>query len=244
MKLLDVFATRLFTIFWEVVIPVPTVYPIPSTSHDTGWSKETVNCNFSLTDMKNKKNGQTQWFLEVVLMFWGLKRVRWKNSCLSPFCQNWGLAPIWLSHACLRGDENVWRHLALSVSIWLYLFCFFGVWRDVSFDMGDILGCQSCLGVFETHSMRDSVWLEPTHQFDPTLKNKMFFHLTLLRHQNIKTSLSAISKNYWVLQFFLFFVSVREKLQFTVSLDHTSTKLYLTQNFSNCQILPLTPQYT
>ena len=114
---------------------------------------------------------------------------------------------------CLKTFGIVCWYLVVS-------FLFFGVWRGVSFDMGDILGCQSCLGLFETHSMRDSVWLEPTHQFDPTLKNKMFFHLTLLRHQNIKTSLSAISKNYWVLQCFLYFVSVREKLQSTVSLDH------------------------
>ena len=45
--------------------------------------------------------------------------------------------------------------------------------------------------------------------------------LTILaQHQNIKTSLSVISKNDWVLPFFLFFVSVIDKLQFTVSLDH------------------------
>ena len=41
-----------------------------------------------------------------------------------------------------------------------------------------------------------------------------------MRHQNIKTSLYAISKNVWVLPFFLIFMSVREKLQFTVSFDH------------------------
>ena len=82
---------------------------------------------------------------------------------------------------CLKTFGIVCWYLVVS-------FLFFGVWRGVSFDLSDILGCQSCLGVFETHSMRDSVWLEPTHQFDPTLKNKMFFHLTLFeasKYQNL-----------------------------------------------------------
>ena len=46
------------------------------------------------------------------------------------------------------------------------------------------------------------------------------FSLSFLRPQNIKTSLYAISKNVSVLPFFLIFMSVREKLQFTVSFDH------------------------
>ena len=97
-----------------------------------GWSKETVNCNFSLTYMKNKKNGKTQSFLEVVdrevLIFWCLERVRWKKSCLSRFCQNGRLAPVWLGHASLRSvwelSWSVWRHLAVSVGVCLCLFCF------------------------------------------------------------------------------------------------------------------------
>ena len=47
-----------------------------------------------------------------------------------------------------------------------------------------------------------------------------FVHVSLLRHQNIKTRLSTTSKNDCVLPFFLFFMSVREMSQFTVSLDH------------------------
>ena len=39
-------------------------------------------------------------------------------------------------------------------------------------------------------------------------------------HQNIKTSLCNLSKNGWVMSFFVFFRSVRKKLQFTVFLDH------------------------
>ena len=45
-------------------------------------------------------------------------------------------------------------------------------------------------------------------------------HLTLLKHQNTKTSLYKLSKNHWVIALFEFFGSVRKKLQFTVSLKH------------------------
>ena len=45
-------------------------------------------------------------------------------------------------------------------------------------------------------------------------------HLTLLKHQNTKTSLYKLSKNHWVIALFEFFGSVRKKLQSTVSSDH------------------------
>ena len=82
-----------------------------------------------------------------VLIFWGLRRVRCKNSCFSLFCQNGGLAPVWLSHACLRGDENVWRHLAFSVGIWLCLFCFLvsgGVFQLIWVIFWDARGAWGC----------------------------------------------------------------------------------------------------
>ena len=76
---------------------------------------------------------------------------------------------------------------------------FLGVWRGVSIDLGDILGCQSCLGVFE------GVFGDSLHEgFSQTGANSPnwpnperqdFVHLTLLRHQNIKTRLSTTSKN-------------------------------------------------
>ncbi len=45
-------------------------------------------------------------------------------------------------------------------------------------------------------------------------------YLTLLKHQNTKTSLYKLSKNHWVIALFEFFGSVRKKIQFTVSLKH------------------------
>ena len=45
-------------------------------------------------------------------------------------------------------------------------------------------------------------------------------HLTLLKHQNTKTSLYKLSKNHWVIALFKNFGSVRKKLHVTVSFDH------------------------
>ena len=52
----------------------------------TGWCKETVDCNFLLTDPKISKSIITQWFLERVyreiLVFWYFKSVRLVEFCL------------------------------------------------------------------------------------------------------------------------------------------------------------------
>ena len=71
--------------------------------------------------------------------------------------------------------------------------------------------------------MHDRAKPEPIPHFGKTVKGKNFFNLPFLRHQYIKTSLYAISKNVSVLPFFLIFMCVREKLQFTVSFDHPVT---------------------
>ena len=56
--------------------------------------------------------------------------------------------------------------------------------------------------------------------FWQNLERQDCFHLTLLRHQNIKTSLYTISKNSWVLPFLVNLTPVTMKLQLTVFLDH------------------------
>ena len=45
-------------------------------------------------------------------------------------------------------------------------------------------------------------------------------HLTPVKHQNTKTSLYKLTKNYWVITLLENFGSVRRNLQSTVSLDH------------------------
>ena len=65
-----------------------------------------------------------------------------------------------------------------------------------------------------------------------------FFHLILLRHQNTKTRCHKFSKNHWVMALFEIFRFAREKLQFTVALDHPvsilATALPQCQHLDNC----------
>ena len=51
-------------------------------------------------------------------------------------------------------------------------------------------------------------------------KRQISIHLTVLKHQNTKTSLYELSRNHWVFELFEIFGSVRKKLQFTVFNDH------------------------
>ena len=68
-----------------------------------------------------------------------------------------------------------------------------------------------------------------THHFGTTLKGGNFFHLALLRHQNIKTTLNFLEENHWARPFFALFSSVREKLQLTVSLNHPVDDIKIVQ---------------
>ena len=47
-----------------------------------------------------------------------------------------------------------------------------------------------------------------------------FTYLTILKHQNTKTSLNELSKNHWVIALFEIFGSVRKEIQSTVFNDH------------------------
>ena len=51
-------------------------------------------------------------------------------------------------------------------------------------------------------------------------KTQNFTYLTILKHQNTKTSLNELSKNHLVIALFEIFGPVRNKLLVTVSLDH------------------------
>ena len=53
-----------------------------------------------------------------------------------------------------------------------------------------------------------------------SFKRQIFTYLTVLKHQNTKTSLYELSKNHWVIALFEIFGSVSKKLQSTVFNDH------------------------
>ena len=201
---------------------------VDSTYWNTGWSKKTVNCNFFVTGVKFTKDGKTQSFLEMVhweiLIFWCLKSVRWKTSCLSRFCQNGGLAPDWVNLTWRKESPVVCQCLLASVCAWCSLVNELGICGNI---LGFIhmfqwvLDAQWCSGVcLRAHSMRDPVWLKTNQPIWHNIERRDCFILTLSRHQNIKTSLNIISKNGWVLPFSLILTPVRKKLQLTVLLDH------------------------
>ena len=79
----------------------------------TGWSKETVDCNFLLTDPKISKSVKTQWFLgslyREVLVFWCLKNARCVEFCLSRFSNTKQAAPkmAWTLRCSLGGTQTL-----------------------------------------------------------------------------------------------------------------------------------------
>ena len=125
-----------------------------------------------------KLNHFWKWQIGRFLIFWCLKRGRWKNLAFHDVAQ--GLAPVLLlNHAFKECLWVVLKCLKTSASVCWCLFksfLSFGVWRGASIDMDDILGCQRCLRVFlETYSMRDSVRLEPTHHLAQPWKARLVF---------------------------------------------------------------------
>ena len=70
-------------------------------------------------------------------------------------------------------------------------------------------------------------------------KRQISTHLTVLKHQNTKTSLYKLSKNHWVIALLEIFGSVRKKLQFTVFNDHPVQFTFRKFVYSNALIVLL-----
>ena len=70
------------------------------------------------------------------------------------------------------------------------------------------------------HFWQNSGLLAQKSVFGTALMGMIFFHLTLLWYQNIKTSLCTLFKNVWVMPFFITFRSARKKLQVAVFFYH------------------------
>ena len=109
---IDVFSWKLGT-FTDSTFPLP-----PHTcsscifyvSQYTGWSKVTVTNNISMTNLKNTKNGLTQWFLEsiyaAVLVFWCLKIIRWKKILHFSVVPKWWVCSARLNSAWTEASSN------------------------------------------------------------------------------------------------------------------------------------------
>ena len=92
-----------------------------------------------------------------------------------------------------------------------------GIWVEFM----EILGAQMCLGGIWVLNPCSMEW---KHIYCSVLKGTIFCQLTIMRHQNTKTAAYKLSKNDWVMPFFVIFRFAREKLLVTVSLDHPVSK--------------------
>ena len=101
---------------------------------------------------------------------------------------------IW---GCLGGPWGV------SGGIWVVFMEIGGAWIS----LGGYMGSQSL-----QYGGKTLFWHSPDRYG--------FCQLTILRHQNTKTAAYKLSKNDWVMPFFVIFRFAREKLLVTVSWDH------------------------
>ena len=94
------------------------------------------------------------------------------------------------------------------VSLWVKCMYVYGVWM--------------CVRVFWS---AQALHGETNALYWKCIKRQNSTHLTLLKHQSIKTSLYKVPKNHWVITLLKILGSVRRKLQSTVSLDHPVSRL-------------------
>ena len=114
-----------------------------------------------------------------------------------------------LAESYILTSHGVCWHVLASFVVWRYLD---GVWGVVWGYMSDVCGYLRCLHVSGGLSRNSS--LAGCGEF--TLfchghERQDFFHLSILRHKNIKMSIYILYKNGWVLPFFSFLMSVKEK---------------------------------
>ena len=102
---------------------------------------------------------------------------------------------------CLQMSEGCLR--SFSRGIWVLLIDLFKVWMRI-----------------RVYGSAQALYCVANTLYWKSFKRQIFTHLTVLKHQNTKTSLNKLSKNHWVIAIFEIFGSVRKKLQFTVFNDH------------------------
>ena len=162
------------------------------------------NCNFSLMGLKSTKNGLAQWFFQGHLGRFDIlmsQKVQVKTIPAFQGCAKIVCFPSWHGSGVFG---SVCLSLLVSVKTWVFL----GTNQFVL-----VIKCaQGSANAVSGQAGNTPFWHNPGR--------REFFHLDLLGHQNIKTSLHFHSKNHWGKPFFAIFSSVREKLQFTVSLNH------------------------
>ena len=181
----------------------------------------TVFFNFSLTDTKKRKHGKTQPFLfriyVDIFIFWCLSMARWKNLVFQGCANRHQLASTGTFSHPQTTPGRVWG----CRGILLVSICF--CWRQFvhGWCLEDVLGvfgwCLCMFVVFGCVWVLISCRVENLYCFGTAQLKAIFFHLAILRYQNIKMSTYILNKNGWVLSFSSPLVPVREKLKNTVT---------------------------
>ena len=113
----------------------------------------------------------------------------------------WCLMTSFTVLCCLQMSEGCLR--SFSRGIWVLFIDLFKVWMRI-----------------RVYGSAQALYCVANALYWKSFKRQIFTHLTVLKHQNTKTSLNELSKNHWVIALFEIFGSVRKKLQFTVFNDH------------------------
>ena len=102
---------------------------------------------------------------------------------------------------CLQMSEGCLR--SFSRGIWVLLIDLFKVWMRI-----------------RVYGSAQALYCVANTLYWKSFKRQIFTHLTVLKHQNTKTSLYELSKNHWVFALFEIIWYVRKQLLVTVFLDH------------------------
>ena len=148
----------------------------------------------------------------VVPKWWvGSSQTRFRMDWTCQASSNTPRQPSDIPQDCLRVSVGV---LLCLIHLWECKGASWGGCFRVFLVLGGVRGCNGRL------SLCGSRLAGANPPFCHSPKMQDFFHLTLLWHQNIKTSLCARSKNGSVMPLFVIVRPIRKKLQLTVSFDH------------------------
>ena len=122
-----------------------------------------------------------------------------------------------MSGICPLASVVVCWHGMFPGDVWGCLGDVWGCLGDIWVVFMEIGGARMCLGgMLVSQSLQYGA--KTLFRHSPERHN--FCRLTILRHSNIKMVAYKLSKNGWVMPFFVIFRLAREKLLVTVALDH------------------------
>ena len=139
------------------------------------------------------------------------------NNDAKKHCQKQHLSVSWGLWRCLLASVGIcWHAMFHRDAVGLSGECLEGVWGKLSWIHGNRRPTNVFWGVWVLNPCS----MEWKHYFGTALNGTVFCQLTILRPQITKMAAYKLSKNDWVMPFFVIIRFTREKLLVTVSFDH------------------------